>query len=332
MKLNFEKWHGCSNDFIVTWVDEKSTEIVLASLQEQAPNLCDRRTGIGADGLLVLHTSLQNDAKQTPNYFVKPDVLTIINRDGSVARNCGNGLRCAANSVWRRRQDLPGGTRDSAEPLNLSVEGEPKTCRYRIVSSGSGIPSRLPLVTVAMGNAKINDSVAWFGDVKSAVLAIAQDQGHDHIDSVEVCDLGNPHVIIRTPAASRRLLLQYGPLLQAAGSWDGINVHLVSQHPWQEAKASVVSERQAAEQANLHLSDDYYQTYIWERGVGETMACGSGACAVVATGSTTDLLDSGRLVAVKQPGGLLFVEYDHSSGSVQLTGPAIHIYDGVFTL
>ena len=112
MYLDFEKWQGCANDFVVLWISDRDGDVVLGSLKRQAKDICDRHLGVGADGLLVLQTKVPED--------LMPYKMTIINSDGSVAQNCGNGLRCASLSIRRRHDEV---TNDLPEAIEIEVEG-----------------------------------------------------------------------------------------------------------------------------------------------------------------------------------------------------------------
>ena len=205
MFLDFEKWHGCRNDFIVTWISDLDGDIVLGSLKRQATALCDRRSGIGADGLLILKTKKRDD--------LTPYAVTIVNSDGSIAQNCGNGLRCAALAVLKRHKEK-GDPQALLEAVVLEVEGAAKICRF-LRPSG-----KWPLVAVEMGVPIVNAAVPWATAARDAVGKLVK-------GDVGVCDIGNPHIVISTEAASRALALTIGPALQDAGPWDGINVHFV---------------------------------------------------------------------------------------------------------
>ena len=80
---------------------------------------------------------------------------------------------------------------------------------------------------------------------------------------------------------------------------------------------------QIVDRSNLHLR-------VFERGAGETNACGSGACAAVAIGISQGLLD--KRVKVNLPGGSLLIEWKGEGNSLYMTGPATHIYDGIIQL
>ena len=85
----FTKYHGNGNDFIIFDLVQQSNRELLERIVSRASQLCDRHRGIGADGILVLS---ENDS-----HFL----MTIVNADGSFAANCGNGLRCAADYLFR---------------------------------------------------------------------------------------------------------------------------------------------------------------------------------------------------------------------------------------
>ena len=86
MKLNFTKWQGCGNDFVLIDCLEEPLECDYASLGKE---LCDRHYGIGADGILVVEPSEVADFR-----------MRIINADGSEAEMCGNGIRCFARYLY----------------------------------------------------------------------------------------------------------------------------------------------------------------------------------------------------------------------------------------
>src|SRR5690606_32979571 len=106
------KWHGTKNDFIIIRISSADGDLVLESIKRQTQSLCDRRSGVGADGILVLHSEQRGD--------LTPHGLTIINSDGSLAKNCGNGLRCAALSILRAHLQN-GNCHDLPEAIELKV-------------------------------------------------------------------------------------------------------------------------------------------------------------------------------------------------------------------
>ena len=309
MFLEFEKWQGCENDFAVVWLADSDGDVVLDSLKRQAKTLCDRHRGIGADGLLVLRTAKRES--------LTPHGLVIINSDGSVAKNCGNGLRCAALSVFKRHAEQ-GDKRAELEAVELNVEGVPMVCTFT-----SGKAGGWPLVVVAMGRPSLEREVAWYDEAAAAVKKVAAalqlpELGRD----LGVCEIGNPHLVLQTPQASRALLLQVGPALQSAGPWDGINVHLV------RPKALSAKDQSRAGQELGERLTEAYDAFVWERGAGETRACGSGACAVGALALATGLVERDGWLAVDMPGGRLYVKQSEVAEPVLLAGPGSFVFSG----
>jgi diaminopimelate epimerase len=148
MFKKFEKWHGCKNDFIIFYTSDHQADMVKTSLVTLAARLCGKSgDGIGADGVLLLQTKLPDDPL--------PYKLTIINSDGSIALNCGNGLRVAALSSRRRSSEIDPSSGD-CELVSLEVEGKVFNCRF-----SEGGSKTYPYVTVDMGIATGNDSLSW---------------------------------------------------------------------------------------------------------------------------------------------------------------------------
>jgi diaminopimelate epimerase len=312
MDISFEKWHGCRNDFIILRLTEADGEVVLNSLSRQAPVLCDRHSGIGADGLLVLWTQSRQQ--------IEPTHLTIINSDGSIAQNCGNGLRCAASSVLKALRDHQKST-DSFEMLDLSVEGVSKVCRFMKKNQ------EFPFVAVEMGVPTLNDELPWWSEAKKTVRKLADELGLEKsIQDLAACDVGNQHLIISCESASRDMMLAFGPKLQKSPHWDGINVHLVS------AVATTDQDRKRSKNDLGGELSEVYKAFVWERGAGETLACGSGAVAIAASALASGTLERDQWIAVDMPGGRLYVKQEQDDEPAMLAGPANFIFRGTISI
>jgi diaminopimelate epimerase len=251
--MRVTKMHGALNDFIV--VDGRSAPIGdIASFTRWA---CDRRAGIGADGVIVLEPSQKADLR-----------MRTVNADGSEAEMCGNGIRCAAR--WLD---------ENGEGGSVAFETEGGIVRTDVVARGPEY-----LVRVAMGRPRVG------------ALAISI------LPDAAFVDVGNPHVVILRDDVDRIDLegvaeaLQREPRLR-----EGANVHVAA-----------VRGRNALEVRH------------WERGVGVTMACGTGAVACVAVAIERQLTVSP--VEVFVPGGRLIVEWDAQSVAY-LIGPAARVFD-----
>jgi diaminopimelate epimerase len=308
MFIDFEKWHGTKNDFVIIRLSSADGELVLESIKRLSKSICDRNSGIGADGILVLHSEKRGE--------LTPQGLTIINSDGSIAKNCGNGLRCAALSILKAHLEK-GDPRNIPEAVELTVEGVSLTCRYL---NNQTLNS---LVAVEMPDAKVGKQVSWGASVIQSTKK--------HFDSIglkpsqyeiEVSDLGNPHVVITTDDASRELMLKIGPPMQKLSGLDGINVHVI--------KAATLSDKDKSLGKNQlgHPVSDLFTMYVWERGAGETMACGTGACAVGLTAIASGLVDRKDWIAVDMPGGRVYVNQKSEDDAVTLAGPAKFVFSG----
>lgn len=249
------KMHGTRNDFVL--VDERTERI--SDFSEFAKSICDRHTGVGADGILVVLPSTTADIR-----------MRIFNADGSEAEMCGNGIRCVA--AYLREE---GGAADlKVETLGGPIE----------TSITSGAPSYA--VRVKMGTPKFGKS----------------DKPGDNLAFVS---LGNPHVVLFAKSFEDIELDDIGPKYnsQIPG---GTNVHVA-----------------------VKSGPSRLLVRHWERGVGKTMACGTGAvaCAVAAIGRG----DVKSPVEVNVPGGRLVVEWD-GTGEATLEGPAVRVFDTEFPL
>jgi diaminopimelate epimerase len=315
MYQKIEKWHGCKNDFIVTWISDADGDVVLDSLRRQAPGLCARDgSGIGADGILVLQTKLRTS--------LMPESLTIINSDGSIAKNCGNGIRCAAASI-RRRNHQERKEDDFPEAIELNVAGRQIVCRFM----DQGQRSDLGFIAVEMGIPTIGDDNEWHQDAKKEVSRVANELKMGSLGrDVNTCEIGNRHLVFFLEDADRSQLLRVGPALQKSAYWDGINVHLC------RASAPTVADQAAAKKILGGRISEVYKVFVWERGAGETQACGSGACAVAAAALTTGLLERNEWIAIDMPGGRLYCKQDDASDPMTLAGPAQFVFGGILEI
>ena len=136
MIVPFEKWHGCKNNFIIIISSTNQTYLV-PSLQRKAKKICTQDgSSIGADGIIVL------DYIESLSFNFAPKKISIINKDGSLAKNCGNGLRCAALAAYKRAKDQ---NQDAHIPdtFELFLDGQSSfLCRF--VESGKSLPCNRP--------------------------------------------------------------------------------------------------------------------------------------------------------------------------------------------
>ncbi|HEY1654100.1 MAG TPA: diaminopimelate epimerase [Candidatus Tumulicola sp.] len=250
--LAVTKMHGACNDFVV--IDLRTQPF--ASLRAFARWVCDRRTGIGADGVIAIEAS---DGGRI--------AMRTFNADGSEAEMCGNGVRCAA-----RWLDEAG----AGDELEFATDSG--VVRTRVVARA---PEYLVRAVVAVPRITAYEGPAGSG------FAV---------------DVGNPHAVFFRPNVDDFDLVTVAEALASDPVFPhGANVHVAS-----------VEGKQAL------------RVRHWERGVGLTRACGSGAVACAAAAIAAGLVVSP--VEINVPGGRLVVEWD-GLGPAALTGPAERVFD-----
>jgi diaminopimelate epimerase len=261
----FVKGHGTRNDFVVLPDLDGSTHGDLAA--DVVVALCDRRGGIGADGVLRVLRS-NGDADWFMDYR---------NADGSISEMCGNGVRVFARYLARERLVEPTGTfaldtRDGVKQVTFCDDGD---------------------ISVDMGKAGIGEAVKVAVDGRV-------------LDAIAV-DIGNPHAVAFVESLDEAGELRVAPDFSANDFPHGVNVEFaVARRPGELAMR------------------------VYERGVGETESCGTGACAVAFAAAVRDSAAQPATYRVDVPGGVVVVTYD-AAGHVHLKGPAVLVADGVWT-
>ncbi len=290
MPIEFTKYHGLGNDFIL--IDNRhSCEPVITA--EQAVVLCDRHFGIGADGVIFALPG-QNGTDYT---------MRIFNSDGSEPEMCGNGIRCLAKFI----ADLEGSKIHPPQP-SLSKGGSESQTEYRIHTGAGVIITELRSdgqVKVDMGvprllAAEIPTTLAP-ADAKVIDMPI---EVTDKSWSVTCVSMGNPHCITFVEDVSAIDLETVGPQFEH---------HQAFPHRTNTEFIQVMRR-------------DYVKMRVWERGAGVTLACGTGACAAVVAGVLTGKCD--RTTAVELPGGVLEIEWAEVSGRIYMTGPTQQVFSG----
>lgn len=216
------------------------------------------------------------------------------NADGGVVEMCGNGVRVVAKHVIDHGLvDVPAdgvvrvGTRAGVKPV-------------RLVSRHAD--GRVANVAVDMGPPILEADAVPFDTDDPAALRHHLDVDGEVV-ALSVVSMGNPHAVLIVDDVDAAAVHRLGPRLEHDRRFpDGVNVGFA------EVRA-----------------DDHLRLRVWERGVGETAACGTGACAAAVALQRLGL--AGTSVAVDLPGGRLQVEHA-AGGTVIMTGPAVEVAHG----
>lgn len=271
--MNFVKMEGCANDFILT---DELQESGLADIAARTPHLCDRRRGIGADGIIFVLPSDVADYK-----------MRIFNADGSEPEMCGNGIRCFG--MFLKEKGLVSGS-------SLRVETLAGIKTIDFVDSGVRVDMGAPVLDGESIPVRHSGT-----PVVNVPVTVADGTGF----AVTAVSMGNPHAVIYADELTDRLVLEYGKELEGHTFFPRrVNVEFVK----------VLSEHEVTMR-------------VFERGVGETMACGTGACATAVAGILNG--KHANQVTVHLLGGDLLIEWDGDpQHSVMMTGPANWVYEG----
>ncbi|WP_449314737.1 diaminopimelate epimerase [Rubneribacter sp.] len=286
--LEFAKLHGLGNDFVM--INDLACEVELSA--SQVAHLCDRHFGIGADGVILVRPSTRPECAAYMHY---------INADGTLAQMCGNGVRCFAKYLVDR-----GLAEASAHRLVADTLAGPKPITFEADDAG-----KLVYATVDMGKPVLNparvpvsaapDATSPDGQPYAGALRLSSPWGSFTFTCVS---MGNPHAVCFLENED------------------------VSQFDVERIGAYFETHEAFPEKTNVEFAavgPDGIAMRVFERGCGETMACGTGACATAVAACLTGR--AGRKSDVLLRGGTLRIVWD-DDGHVLMTGPAQESFSG----
>jgi diaminopimelate epimerase len=287
--MKFSKLQATGNDFIL--VDARTRDGEWSKL---AQAMCDRHFGVGADGLILMQDSTIADLK-----------MRIFNSDGSEAEVSGNGLRCFAK--YAIEKGLSDKMPSQAEPNNRSLTIETLSGVRKVKAYMSG--NKVNRVEVNMGLPEFQPDqipVKVKADIpisSGPILAYPLVINGKKL-TLALLSIGNPHAVSFSPQPVSDF-----PLVEIGSK--------VERHP-------MFPQRTNFEVARV-LSRGKIEARVWERGVGETLACGSGACAIAVAAQLLDYIEPRVDIILK--GGTLTASWDRV-GEVLLTGPVEEVFTG----
>jgi diaminopimelate epimerase len=230
--------------------------------------------------------------------FINPSTeadfeMEMYNADGSRGEMCGNGIRCVAKYVYDKgltdKTDITVISCGKVKYLNLTLEGEGRGCVSRVrVNMGSPIlkPELIPVV--ADGNMAVSEPIEVMGkEYKMTCVS-----------------MGNPHAVIFMDGVAKLDIEKVGPYFENHKRFPNrVNTEFV----------------QVIDRKTVFMR-------VWERGSGETLACGTGCCATAVACALNNLTDD--CITVKLLGGELQIEWNHDENTVYMTGPATIVFEG----
>jgi diaminopimelate epimerase len=255
--------------------------------------LADRRFGVGADQILVVENS------DAPGIDFRYRIFN--GGSGDEVEQCGNGARCFVRYVLDK--GLSNKTRLRVQTVNTLLELRAEGDGRVTVDMGAPVfdPARVPFDASGLAPREVQGCALWPLEVDGRTIEAA------------VLSMGNPHAVIdvrRFGAADvdAAPLAWLGPRIETHARFArGVNAGFV----------------QIVSRTRLRLR-------VHERGAGETLACGTGACAAVVAGIRQGLLD--EQVEVETRGGVLTIEWRGGASSVLMTGPAVTVFEGEIEL
>ncbi len=258
---------------------------------EQIQFMANRHFGIGCDQLLLVEPS----SAEGIDFRYR-----IYNADGGEVGQCGNGARCFAQFV--REKGLSDKDIITVETLGgiLQLAHEPDG----MIKVDMGVPRLKPgEIPFLPGKKNVKQRANRY-----TLQLENNDVVENNAVEIGVVSMGNPHAVIQVDQVDTAPVKDLGSEIEQHSQFpEGVNVGFMQ-----------------------ILSSSHIRLRVYERGSGETLACGSGACAAVVAGCVQQLLDSN--VKVDLPGGRLVVSWTGNEDHVFLTGPATTVYEGTIEL
>lgn len=291
--MKFTKMHGCANDYVYVNCFEETVE----DMGQFAKMVSDRHIGIGSDGAIFICPSDEADCE-----------MKMYNADGSYSEMCGNGIRCVAKYVYDNaivdKTDMEIISAGKVKHIHVETGDEEINPVTRRTYSKRDDGKAVKRVRVDMGEPiLIPDRIPVM--INNSDRCVNEDIYVDDANYKMTCvSMGNPHCVVYVDDLKHLPIETLGPKFENHVCFPNrVNTEFVR-----------IDDRK-----NVHMR-------VWERGAGETLACGTGACAVavacILNGLTEDSL------TVHLLGGDLEIHWDRNSNRVYMTGAAVTVFEG----
>ncbi len=305
MKIKFTKLHGAGNDYLyIDGINDIPFCINADSssnfFNELAVKISDRHFGVGSDGIIIILPPSSTDESSDSLKLTsdaKPDFrMRMFNADGSEGEMCGNGIRCFAKYVYDKHLT-------DKKIINIETLAGIKTVEV-FLAEGIG----------TVKEAKVFMGIPEFESGKIPAIFKKREIIEEKITAankdftVSCVSMGNPHCVTFVEDVKNFDVHYYGHLIENDAAFPKrINIEFVEK-----------------------LDNGNVLVRTWERGSGETLACGTGACAVYSVMKKTGKLDGEKNeLKVNLYGGTLKISGDLNNG-IYMVGPAEEVFDGYF--
>ena len=309
--MKFTKMHGIGNDYVYV----NTIENPIADPEQVSIQVSKFHFGIGSDGLILVGAASEESGADFS--------MDIYNADGSRAKMCGNGVRCVGKFVYDHAMT-------SKETVKIETQSGVKILALQLRDAGPGeinnngkvvasatvdmqspilTPEKVPVLAPADFEAEnIKDCVpAYLGQEEKVAVKMPLEI-NDTIYYGTAVSMGNPHFVTFIDDVANFPLAEIGPLFEMNRAFpDRVN-----------------SEFAQVQDAN-HIT-----MRVWERGSGETLACGTGACATAVAAILNGKCNANEEIEVKLLGGTLKIKWDLEKNTVFMTGPATTTFGGVW--
>ena len=217
------------------------------------------------------------------------------NADGTRAEMCGNGIRCVAKYVYdyglTDKEVVDICSFDKVKHITLTIKDGKAVSAKVDMGEPILVPSEIP--TTAIGVEKV---IKYPIDVNGKIV------------DVTCVSMGNPHAIVYVDDVNNLEIEKIGPYIE--------------NHSFFPKRTNVEFVQ--------NIDKNHISMRVWERGTGETLACGTGCCALTVAGVLNGLTD--REVDIKVLGGIIHVKWDEADNHVYMTGPATTVFEGTIEI
>ncbi len=295
--MKFTKMQGCGNDYI--YVNGFTEHIPDKEKPEIVRKLSDRHFGIGGDGIIFINPGKAAEFE-----------MEMYNADGSRAEMCGNGIRCVGKYVYdyglTDKETVTVESFGKVKILEFTIE-DGKVVKVRVdMNAPILVPEEVPVE-----NTGKNEKGNGKEDLSESEAFISRDvnvDGHDY--KITCVSMGNPHAVIfidetdNIPDIDKMKIESFGPFFE---------------------NHKIFPNRTNTEFVEV-IDRGHIKMRVWERGTGETLACGTGCCACAVACILNGRTDN--KVKVDVLGGSIDIEWDRGKNTVFMTGPAVTVFDG----